>query len=129
MSRPKKGTKEGDIATKKWHATMEAKYGSPEKLHEVMRELGRKGGRHGRTGGFNSDKVGKDGLTGRERAKIAGAKGGSISKRGPAKHSATKTKKVAPKTEPNTTPVTKYHVKEQKDNEENKSIFKKLFRR
>lgn len=77
-------------------------------------EIGRKGGSNGHTGGFNSDKVGKDGLTGRERAKIAGAKGGSISKRGPAKHSATKTKKVAPKTEPNTTPVTEYHVKEQK---------------
>jgi hypothetical protein cdiviTM7_01565 len=48
-------------------------------------KIGRLGGRAGTTGGFNSDKVGVDGLTGRERAKIAGRKGGLISKRGPAK--------------------------------------------
>ena len=48
-------------------------------------EIGRLGGKKGTTGGFGSDKVGKDGLTGAERAKIAGKKGGSISKRGPAK--------------------------------------------
>ena len=47
--------------------------------------IGKKGGQNGHTGGFCSDKVGKDGLTGYERAKIAGAKGGSISRRGPAK--------------------------------------------
>lgn len=47
--------------------------------------IGQKGGRNGHIGGFNSDKVGKDGLTGWERAKIAGAKGGSISRRGPAR--------------------------------------------
>ena len=39
---------------------------------------------HPGTGGFASDKIGKDGLTGAERAKIAGAKGGHISKRKPA---------------------------------------------
>ena len=43
--------------------------------------IGRKGGKKSRTGGFASDKIGKDGLTGAERAKIAGAKGGHISKR------------------------------------------------
>lgn len=37
---------------------------------------------HPGTGGFASDKVGKDGLTGRERAKKYGAIGGRISKRG-----------------------------------------------
>lgn len=37
------------------------------------------------TGGFASMKVGDDGLTGFERARIAGEKGGRISKRGPAK--------------------------------------------
>lgn len=47
--------------------------------------IGRKGGRAGRTGGFASMAVGPDGLTGRERARIAGGKGGKISKRGPAK--------------------------------------------
>lgn len=49
-------------------------------------DIGRKGGKNGHTGGFGSDKVGKDGLTGAERAKIAGRKGGQLSKRGPAKN-------------------------------------------
>lgn len=47
--------------------------------------IGRKGGKNGNTGGFASSKVGKDGLTGLERAAIAGRKGGEISKRGKAK--------------------------------------------
>ena len=47
--------------------------------------IGRMGGKKGTTGGFASDKKGKDGLTGYERAKIAGAKGGKLSRRGPAK--------------------------------------------
>lgn len=47
--------------------------------------IGKKGGMNGRTGGFSSNKIGKDGLTGRERARIAGLKGGTISRRGPAK--------------------------------------------
>lgn len=45
------------------------------------RLLGSKGGRVGRTGGFGSNRRGKDGLTGKERARIAGAKGGRISRR------------------------------------------------
>jgi len=44
-------------------------------------KIGRKGGQIGRTGGFASHKVGKDGLTGRERARQAGTKGGQISRR------------------------------------------------
>lgn len=40
-------------------------------------------------GGFASEKPGKDGLTGPERAKIAGTKGGKRSKRGPAKDTRT----------------------------------------
>lgn len=47
--------------------------------------IGKRGGRNGHTGGFADDKVGKDGLTGSERAKLAGQKGGRASKRGPAK--------------------------------------------
>lgn len=43
--------------------------------------IGAKGGRKGKTGGFASDKKGADGLTGRERARMAGAKGGRISRR------------------------------------------------
>jgi hypothetical protein len=48
--------------------------------------IGKKGGMNGRTGGFFSNKIGKDGLTGRERARIAGRKGGLISRRGKAKY-------------------------------------------
>lgn len=44
-------------------------------------EIGRIGGRNGKTGGFASEFVGNDGLTGPQRAKIAGKKGGRISKR------------------------------------------------
>ena len=43
---------------------------------------GAKGGRNGHTGGYASDKVGNDGLTGRERAKICGRIGGMKSRRG-----------------------------------------------
>lgn len=45
--------------------------------------IGAKGGRSGNTGGFASEEKGEDGLTGPERARIAGAKGGKISRRGP----------------------------------------------
>lgn len=53
---------------------------------DFYRELGRKGGRNGHTGGFASETAGKDGLTGWQRAKIAGRKGGTISRRGKAKN-------------------------------------------
>lgn len=48
-------------------------------------KIGKMGGASSRTGGFASNVRGKDGLTGRERAQIVGAKGGTISRRGPAK--------------------------------------------
>jgi general stress protein YciG len=43
--------------------------------------IGKRGGLNGRTGGFASQVVGDDGLTGIERARIAGARGGRISRR------------------------------------------------
>lgn len=43
--------------------------------------IGAKGGKRGRTGGFASSKIGADGLTGRERARVAGIKGGRTSRR------------------------------------------------
>ena len=43
--------------------------------------IGAMGGKKGRTGGFASMVVGKDGLTGPERARIKGQKGGRISRR------------------------------------------------
>lgn len=48
--------------------------------------IGAKGGRvRNPNGGFGCKEVGEDGLTGRERARLAGAIGGRLSKRGPAK--------------------------------------------
>lgn len=44
-------------------------------------KIGAQGGKKGRTGGFASNKVGEDGLTGRQRAALAGAAGGRISRR------------------------------------------------
>lgn len=62
------GTKAGGQKAAK---TNRAKYGS-----DFYAEIGRKGGHNGHTGGFASDP---------ELARIAGAKGGRKSKRGPAK--------------------------------------------
>jgi len=52
---------------------------------DYYKNIGQRGGKNGHTGGFASDKVGKDGLTGYERAKKVGQRGGKISKRGKAK--------------------------------------------
>lgn len=62
--------------SRKTAQTIKEKWGT-----DFYREIGRKGGKNGHTGGFASDVIGRDGLTGRERAKIAGKKGGTISKR------------------------------------------------
>lgn len=69
------GTKAGGA---KAAATNKLRYGD-----SFYANIGKKGGQNGHTGGFNSEKVGKDGLTGPERAKKYGAIGGSISRRGP----------------------------------------------
>jgi len=71
------GTHEGGQRARE---TNRKKYG-----RDFYAEIGRKGGRNGHTGGFASEAIGKDGLTGSERAKVAGAKGGRKSRRGPAK--------------------------------------------
>lgn len=63
------GTKAGG---KKAAATNKAKYGD-----KFYANIGRKGGSNGHTGGSAANP---------ELAKVAGAKGGKISKRGPAKH-------------------------------------------
>ena len=62
------GTKAGGLKARK---TNLEKYGK-----DFYREIGRKGGRNGHTGGFAANP---------ELAKLAGAKGGRISRRGPAK--------------------------------------------
>lgn len=69
------GNKSGGI---KARDTNWAKYGL-----DFYSRIGKKGGSISTPiGGFASLKVGKDGLTGPQRAKIAGAKGGLISRRG-----------------------------------------------
>lgn len=71
------GTRTGGLKTK---AKIIARFGE-----NYYRELGRIGGRNGTTGGFACLDTGADGLTGYERARVAGAKGGRISRRGPAR--------------------------------------------
>lgn len=70
------GTREGG---KKAALTNKKKYGK-----NFYVNIGRKGGTNGHNGGFASEKVGRDGLTGSERAKKAGSIGGKNSKRGKA---------------------------------------------
>jgi uncharacterized protein len=70
------GTLEGGRAAAR---TNKKKYGS-----DFYAKIGAKGGRLGRSGGFASNVVGPDGLTGRERARKAGVKGGQTSRRGKA---------------------------------------------
>ena len=67
------GTKAGGKAAANTNKT---KYGT-----DFYAKIGAKGGSLGRSGGFASNKVGDDGLTGRQRAAIAGAQGGRISRR------------------------------------------------
>ena len=64
------GTKAGGM---KAAATNKAKYGK-----EFYARIGKKGGQNGHTGGFAANPA---------LARIAGAKGGRISRRGPAKKS------------------------------------------
>jgi hypothetical protein len=52
-----------------------------ERYKAYMRQIGSKGGQLGHDGGFASHKVGSDGLTGRDRAVIAGSIGGRKSRR------------------------------------------------
>ena len=67
------GTKAGAA---KAAATIKKKHGE-----DFFRNIGKAGGEAGNTGGFASKKVGSDGLTGAERARVAGRLGGLISRR------------------------------------------------
>lgn len=57
-------------------STIRKRYGQ-----DFFKQIGRVGGSASSNGGFASNKVGTDGLTGPERAKIAGAVGGAKSRR------------------------------------------------
>lgn len=65
------------IGGKKAGIVNKQKYGD-----DFYKKIGQKGGKKSRNGGFASNKVGLDGLTGAERARLAGRKGGLRSKRG-----------------------------------------------
>ncbi|HEY5267770.1 MAG TPA: hypothetical protein VII94_01395 [Candidatus Saccharimonadales bacterium] len=71
------GTK---IGGSKAAATNKRKYGE-----SFYKKIGSIGGKLGHDGGFASTIIGADGLSGRERSSIAGAKGGRISRRGKSK--------------------------------------------
>ena len=73
MRLPMAGTQRGGKAAAKKNIE---KYGP-----DFYAKIGAQGGKKGRTGGFASNKVGEDGLTGRQRAALAGAAGGRISRR------------------------------------------------
>lgn len=81
MARQRRGAPGADAAAAKWRNTMYEIYGGAEGLRAQMQKMGHIGGVLSRGGGFASDKIGSDGLTGRQRASIAGAKGGKISRR------------------------------------------------
>ena len=68
--------KTGQTIKEKYDAIYLKKYGLT-----YYQYIGAKGGKKGRTGGFASKKVGEDGLTGIERARISGTIGGTISRR------------------------------------------------
>ena len=73
MARPRKETEAGKVANAKWHETMIKKYGSVEAFKLSRRVMGAKGGKcKTPEGGFASN---------RELARLAGAKGGRISRR------------------------------------------------
>lgn len=84
------GNKAGGLKAKK--ANLE-KYGP-----DFYKRIGAKGGANGKgpgyKGGFASDKVGEDGLTGRQRSIICGRIGGRKSKRGPAKDDIEKAEEI-----------------------------------
>lgn len=90
MARPMKGEPGYKESVVKWRkTTLERFNGDKKAMSDFFRTIGRKGGINGRgvgyTGGFASHKVGEDGMTGYERARIVGSRGGKRSKRGPAK--------------------------------------------
>ena len=81
MARQKRGEPGYEESVTKWRKTMLEKYGGAEAFHEKMVKIGRKGGRNGRGPGYTGGFAGN-----RELARRAGKIGGTISRRGPARH-------------------------------------------
>lgn len=63
-----------------WMKTMIKKLGSREAVRERMGTIGSKGGQNS-IGGFGSETINRNGLTGSEQASISGKIGGTISRR------------------------------------------------
>ena len=61
---------------------------------DFYKKIGHKGGSNGTTGGFASNKLGKDGLTGKQRAAVAGRIGGINSTRKGIKNGESKLAKI-----------------------------------
>lgn len=80
------GTKAGG---KKAAETNRLKYGN-----DFYKNIGKRGGMSSNTGGFASEKIGMDGMTGNQRARIVGAKGGRISSRSGIKNGEGKTRRT-----------------------------------
>ena len=65
-----------------WKITMLKRFnGDEQALHEHMASIGARGGAESTGGGFAADFIGKDGLTGPERAAKFGKIGGERSRR------------------------------------------------
>ncbi len=62
-----------DIKASKMLQTIKEKYGN---VSEYYAEKGRRNAGKSKPSGFGSDKIGRDGMTGKDRASIAGQKGG-----------------------------------------------------
>lgn len=90
------GTKEGG---RKAALTNKSKFG-----HDFYRQIGARGGKNGKTGGFAA------GDAGRERARIYGAIGGKISKRTPGKPKVPEPEESMYAIVPETTPVKKRRI-------------------
>lgn len=73
--------KENIIAGNKIGGAKTAKTNILRHGKDFYSRIGRKGGSNSNTGGFASEVIGKDGLTGRERASKAGRLGGLKSRR------------------------------------------------
>lgn len=71
MARPKRGTKAGEEASRKYRETMAKKYGE-DGVHKFFANIGSRGGRAGSTGGFAADPT---------KAILAGTIGGLRGKR------------------------------------------------
>ena len=86
------------------------------------KEIGRKGGKNGHTGGFYNDP---------ERAKICGAKGGRKSKRGPAKPKVVSSKEEADRLRKAIEEIEKSEPKKLTEYEQmsmRRSLFKRIFK-